>query len=233
MIVGSGLLARGFEPFFADRDDVCIYAAGVSNSSCVDVSEFERERLRLQLALDIAANADAFLYFSTCSVYDPCALDTPYVKHKMNMENNVSKHPKHMIIRLPQVAGKTANPHTLLNYLFTRISRSESFHLWRHAKRNIIDIDDIVAIVSKLVSNPLMRKMTVNVANPVNDSIMQIVKAMEVILQKKAVYIEEERGSEYTIDVQQIHPFIQQAGVNFNDGYLEKVLGKYYESNSR
>ncbi len=233
MIIGSGLLAHGFAPCFADRDDVCVYAAGVSNSSCVDAAEFERERLRLQLALDNATDVNAFLYFSTCSVHDPCVFDTAYVKHKMDMEHIVSEHPKHMIIRLPQVAGRTVNPHTLLNYLFAKISRSESFHLWCRAKRNIIDIDDIVVIVGKLISDSLMRHMTVNVANSKNHSMMEIVKAMEAVVQKKAVYVEVERGDEYAIDVQQIHPFVQQAGVNFNDGYLEKVLGKYYEANSR
>jgi nucleoside-diphosphate-sugar epimerase len=232
MIIGSGLLARGFAPLFAKRDDVCIYAAGVSNSSCVDSSEFERERLRLLAALDSATNVESFLYFSTCSIYDPCAYGTPYVKHKMDMERIVSKHSKHMVIRLSQVAGRTSNPHTLLNYLFAKISRSESFHMWCGTKRNIIDIDDIVAIVSKLISNPLRRNMTINVANSVNYSIMEIVKTMELIVKKKAIYVEEERRGEYAIDVQQIHPLLKQAGVNFNDGYLERVLGKYYGGNS-
>jgi len=228
MITGSGLLARGFAPLFAKRDGVHIYAAGVSNSSCVDSSEFERERVRLAGALDSAVNVEAFLYFSTCSIYDPCVYHTPYVKHKIDMENIVSTCPNHIIIRLPQLAGRTSNPHTLLNYIFARISRSESFHIWRRAKRNIIDIDDVVTIVNTLVSDPLRRNITINVANSLNYPIMEIVKMMELVVKKNAVYTEEDRGGEYAIDVQQISPLLRQAGVNFNDGYLERVLGKYY-----
>ena len=47
MIIGSGLLARSFCDAYDDDDNVCIYAAGVSNSGCVDKKEFKRERARL------------------------------------------------------------------------------------------------------------------------------------------------------------------------------------------
>lgn len=33
MVIGSGLVAHAFAKPFLDRDDVCLYAAGVSNSS--------------------------------------------------------------------------------------------------------------------------------------------------------------------------------------------------------
>lgn len=62
------------------------------------------------------------------------------------MEALVTHHPRHLILRLPQVAGRTPNPHTLLNYLYARISRGESFRLWRNARCNIIDVDDVAAI---------------------------------------------------------------------------------------
>ena len=43
MLIGSGMLARAFSGAFLQREDVCIYAAGVSNSSCTDAHEFARE----------------------------------------------------------------------------------------------------------------------------------------------------------------------------------------------
>lgn len=229
MIIGSGLIAHAFSGMFARREDVCIYAAGVSNSLCTDASEFARERQRLEDALRQAKHVDAFVYFGTCSVADFEAQDTPYVRHKLAMEQLVRAHPRNLILRLPQVAGRTPNPHTLLNFLYARISRSESFELWSRAKRNIIDMADVVAISEQFIANASARNMTVNIANVVNYPMATIVLAMESVVGKPAVYRTVERGSEYSIDTSAIYPVLEKAGVKFDNGYLEKVIGKYYE----
>ncbi|MEO8332991.1 MAG: NAD-dependent epimerase/dehydratase family protein [Gallionella sp.] len=228
MLIGSGLLARAFAPTFSLRGDVCIYAAGVSNSACTDTQEFARERQRLAGALQQAGQADAFVYFGTCSVADPEASDTPYVQHKLAMERLVSSHPRHLILRLPQVAGKTPNPHTLLNYLYARISRSEAFRLWRNARRNIIDVDDVVAISSRLIADPAVRNIMLNIANPVSYPMADIVGAIEKAVGKRAIYEVVERGSDYPIDTRAILPTLSAAGVKFGDDYLDRVIGKYY-----
>ena len=74
MLIGSGLLAQAFFSVYSQRDDVCIYAAGVSNSACTDTHEFSRERERLSDALQLAKQVECFVYFGTCSVGDPEAL---------------------------------------------------------------------------------------------------------------------------------------------------------------
>lgn len=229
VIIGSGLLARAFPDAFLAREDVCIYAAGVSNSCCTNPNEFMRERQRLTDAMRQAMSVDAFVYFGTCSVADPDALNTPYVQHKLAMEQMVAAHPRHLIFRLPQVVGRTPNPHTLLNFLYARISRSESFNLWSNAKRNIIDVVDVVAITQQLIPINLMRNNIVNVANIVSYPMMNIVNAMEYVVGKPAIYTVIERGSEYSIDTDVITPLLKNAGVEFGNNYLEKVIGKYYE----
>lgn len=228
MIIGSGLLAHAFAPALSQSEEACIYAAGVSNSSCVDPNEFARERQRLTEALREAAPVSVFVYFGTCSVTDPEASETPYVKHKLAMERLVAAHPRHLILRLPQVAGKTPNPHTLLNYLYARVSRSESFCLWKNARRNIIDVDDIVAITSQLIANPAMHNAIINIANPVSYSMPDIVHAIEKSVGKCAIYEVAERGSAYPIDVRAMLPALAPAGVKFGDDYLERVISKYY-----
>jgi nucleoside-diphosphate-sugar epimerase len=107
MIIGSGLIANSFFHAFAKHDEICIYAAGVSNSNCTNAQEFERERKRVVQALQQTMHVDAFVYFGTCSVYDPEALNTPYVQHKLAMEKLVQSHPRTLILRLPQVVGET------------------------------------------------------------------------------------------------------------------------------
>lgn len=229
MIIGSGLLAHAFSRDFLQREEVCIYAAGVSNSSCADVREFARESKRLELALQQAMHVDSFVYFGTCSVTDPEISNTPYVQHKLAMEQMVREHHGNLILRLPQVAGKTPNPHTLLNFLYARISRSESFNLWVHAKRNIIDVDDVVAIAYQLIANNSARNITYNIANLNNYPMFEIVNAIESAVRKHAVFETVEKGSEYLIDVSIIVPVLEKVGIKFGDDYLEKVIGKYYE----
>lgn len=201
MIIGSGLLARGFGAHYYVRSDVCIYAAGVSNSNCTDTSEFARERARLIAGLQVAGDVGAFVYFGTCSVADPESQHTQYVQHKLAMEQLASKHPRHLILRLPQVAGHTPNPHTLLNFLYARIIRSEAFSVWRGAYRNIIDVDDVVTLGTLLIENRAMRQCTVNIANPCSYSMIEIVRTMEDVLRKTAVYNLVERGRQYLIDI--------------------------------
>ncbi|MDP2785654.1 MAG: NAD-dependent epimerase/dehydratase family protein [Sulfurimicrobium sp.] len=229
MIIGSGLLAHAFPRAFLQREDVCIYAAGVSNSSCTDAREFVRERQRLGDALRQTMHVDAFVYFGTCSVADSEARNTPYVQHKLAMEQMVYTHPRNLILRLPQVAGKTPNPHTLLNFLYARISRSESFNLWSKAKRNIIDVADAAAIAQQLIASSSARNTTFNIANVVNYPMADIVNAMERVVGKRAVYYAVERGSEYLIDTRAIFPVLDKAGVKFGNDYLERVIDRYYE----
>lgn len=228
MIIGSGLLANAFSHRFLQHRDLCIFAAGVSNSSCVDQVEFARERQRLENSILQMRCAEVFVYFGTCSVADPEVQMSPYVRHKLEMEKLVRNHARNLILRLPQVAGKTPNPHTLLNFLCAHISRGESFNLWRNAKRNIIDIGDVVSIAEQFIADSSIRNKTINIANVVNYSMLEIVAAMERVIDRNAVYDVIERGAEYFIDTSGILPLLDKANVKFDNDYLENLIKKYY-----
>ncbi|MBI4524929.1 MAG: NAD-dependent epimerase/dehydratase family protein [Deltaproteobacteria bacterium] len=226
MIIGSGLLARTFHDAAKDRSDVVIYAAGVSNSQCRDVREFDRERNLLERSLQATDVLTCFVYFSTCSIADPESPDTPYVQHKLRMEQIVRAHPSHLILRLPHVAGRTPNPHTLLNYLYARIARGERFAVWRHARRNVIDCNDLRTLSLALIDSGV-RGETLNVANVRDYAILEIVRTLERICRGHAVYDLVDRGAAYPIDVSRLLPFAE-AAITFNESYLENVLRKYY-----
>ena len=232
MIVGSGLLARAFSEAFAGANDVLVYAAGVSNSSCADVREFDRERERLERALAEAGKAETFIYFSTCSVADPESSGTAYVRHKLAMEIVARAHPGHLVLRLPQVAGKTPNPHTLLNYLYARISRGERFAIWGGARRNIIDVADVARIAELLVRGgggvKPARGETINIANARDYAVREIVQMLERVTGKRAILDVVARGGAYAVDIGRIRPLLSAAGVSFDETYLERVLRKYY-----
>ena len=228
MIIGSGLVARAMSGRYATDSRTLVYAAGVSNSGCSDAREFERERERLERTLDAADAYRTVIYFGTVSVTDPDAATTHYVQHKLRMEEIVRRHPGHLVLRLPQLAGNTPNPHTLLNFLYARIVRGERFTLWQRARRNIIDVDDVARVVPLLVADPERRVRTLDVANPRDYAAGDIAAAMERLLGKRAIFDAVDRGGSCRVDVAAILPLFNRAGVRFDDGYLERVLRNYY-----
>lgn len=228
VIVGSGLLARAFAAHANDLTNTCIYAAGVSNSSCIDNLEFERDTNRLSASLAQASPRELFIYFSTCSISDPYSQDSRYVTHKKKLEELVRAHSRHSIIRLPQVAGKTPNPHTILNYLYNRIARSERFDLWRNAKRNIIDVEDVAKVVLDLVTVEDIQSETINLANPRSYSMQEIISALEKTARHRAIYNVVDKGGDYFIDTSRIAASVKRTGIAFDDGYLLRTLSKYY-----
>ncbi len=230
MIIGSGLLARIFYDAYEDDDNVCIYAAGVSNSGCVDKKEFKRERDRLVDTINGLPKEKLLVYFSTCSIYDEELSDSAYVKHKLAMEELVANRTNHLIFRLPQVVGYTPNPHTLLNFLYARITRSERFHIWKNAQRNVIDVEDVASISAVFINDPAVRDVIINIANPENYSVLDIVTTFERVLHKKAICDYENKGGEYAIDVGQMQSVADKSGAVFDEAYLEKIISKYYAS---
>lgn len=229
MIVGTGLIARAFIQGGAQAfDDTCFYAAGVSNSGCRDEREYRRERDRLEEAIAACSPGDRFVYFSTCSIEDPAMRDSAYVQHKLRMEDVVRACPRHLILRLPQVAGKTPNPHTLLNHLHSRIARSERFHVWGGAIRNIVDVEDIVKIALDLIAKEDANAETINIANPRSSGMLDIVQAMERVLETRAVFDILDRSSGAAIDVARISASIRRCGIAFGNVYLDRVVAKYY-----
>jgi nucleoside-diphosphate-sugar epimerase len=211
MIVGSGVIAQCLD----DRSDCVLYAAGVSNSKCEDADEFTRDRERL---LSHLHRPGLLVYFSTCS-----DSDSDYVRHKRKLEQLVRDRGTYLICRLPIVAGKTTNPHTLLNYLHARIARSERFDLVPAARRNLIDTTDISTIVRWLLKQGAKNE-TVNVAAPMDYSMREIVKAFEDLLDKPAFVREHPGGGEPPIDVSRI----VDAPINWDGAYLQNVLWHRY-----
>ena len=227
MIIGTGLLATVMMPAFSHWENSVIYAAGVSNSRCSDPKEFAREASRLEQALNEHTRANPFVYFSTCSIYDLESINTPYVLHKLAMEALVCRLPCHLIVRLPQVAGKTPNPHTLLNFLYARIARGEGFSVWTKARRNIIDCADVARIVRALVEDGWHGRV-INVASDSDYSLIEIVRTFELILNKTATVEYLEQGGTYAIDTSLMASYAKNEGIRFDDEYLVRVLRKYY-----
>ncbi len=216
-VIGDGMIGRACRLCFPDDPYITFYAAGVSNSSAVDVRDFQRERERLEASIQPGRT---LIYFGTTSASGQDT-DLPYVAHKLAMEQLVQATPSWLILRLPNVAGRTSNPHTLLNFLYARISRSERFVLQSMARRNIIDVGDVARIAEWLL-NSGARNEIVNVATPWDYTMRVIVAEFEYLAGKKAVMDISDSGTAQTIDTARI------AGFEFGRNYLRRTLTRYY-----
>lgn len=225
MVIGSGLLARAFSRYFASTSDVTIFASGVSNSRETRESEFLREEELLRAYL---TGEGRLFYFSTCSIYDPSLKNSPYVLHKMAMEELVLEAEKNIVFRLPQAVGHTSNKSTLPNYLYEKLIKGEEFDVWIHASRNLIDVADIFKIAKTIIEREEETGSVVNIGAPVSHPIIKIVNTFEQVLSLKARYKTIEAGSNYLINTQISNKAAQISGLEFGNDYLRRLITKYY-----
>ncbi|MEQ1594212.1 MAG: NAD-dependent epimerase/dehydratase family protein [Casimicrobium sp.] len=228
MIVGNGMLANAFrEAGYGAALDV-IFASGVSNSQCTNTALFERERALLEKTLLAAAADSRVVYFGTCSVQDPAQQHSPYVAHKLNMESLALSHPRGIVFRLPQVAGPNAPGNTLLTVLCNSIRSNEPITAWRNASRNIVDLADVVQVISFLLRSGAAVPKIVNVANPRSSSVAEIIASAEKALNASALVIWVSEGASYEIDVSYVQPVFDSLGIDFDYEYLVRVIRRYY-----
>lgn len=227
MVVGRGMLANAFGEY-VDSDDVVVFASGVSNSSETKDAEFERERALL--ARTLQENRDRLLvYFSTCSVYDKYFPVSRYTKHKVEMEEIISsKEGSYLIARLPQVVGNLGNQKTLVNFLFNSIQNGTKFKLY-DIERNLIDVDDVFSIVNQAIKQNLTVNSSINIANPVNVKVTDLVRLIENTLDKNAIFDIENIEGSLKIDTSEMQKLVN-AGKIFTDSYIWQTLVKYLPS---
>jgi UDP-2-acetamido-2,6-beta-L-arabino-hexul-4-ose reductase len=230
MVIGNGLIARGFNEY-STNNGVVIFASGVSNSTNTDFAAFDREQKLL--ANTLANNKEKkIVYFSTCSIYDPSLQNSAYVHHKLAMENIIAKtHSDYLIFRISNLAGNTDNPHTVLNFFIQHILNDTSFYVWAKASRNIIDMSDALSICRHIINNDLFHNQAVNIANPVNYPVLEIVETIENYFGKKGNYVLIDKESNPIIDIKPIEKIIKSLAINFDRNYLERTIKKYFPLN--
>ena len=226
MVEGSGLLANTFRSF-KDNSDVIIFASGVSNSGCIDSVQFKRE---LNLVAKYKTSKKLFVYFSTSSIEDPFLKGSLYIKHKLEIEFYIKANfQRYLIVRLPNVVGKTKNPNTLINFVYNCVQREEKINIQLKASRYLIDVADIFSCLDKVIVNETDLNKTVNLIIAKKLSVLQIVESFEIHLGKN---IEKEilqnAGGDYLLEVDNI--FNKYGICNLVDGkeYLDNLIEKYY-----
>ncbi len=223
MLIGNGMMAKQFAKY-KDNNDVLIFASGVSNSKETQVSEFEREFTLLHET--ITNNSEKhFVYFGTSSMYDPMARNSPYVLHKLAMEQYVIENCKsYNIFRISQVIGRANNP-TLVNFIVNNIIYDKEFDVWERATRNLIALDDVYKIIDYILVNNLNNNQIVNIANSHNISIVDFINVVEDVIRKKSKMKIVSKGFPFDeIDITIIKPFLKTLGIDFENDYYHRSL---------
>lgn len=227
MVVGTGMIAQGFKRYIA-TDGITIFASGVSDSGNSLQAEFDREKLLLQKTISTWPN-NLLVYFSTCSIYQPGMSTSNYVIHKLAMEGLIiNSNIRYLIIRLSNPIGKTQNKKTFLNFFLERIKNGAALPVWKNAGRNIMDLDDIIKTCDYIIENKLFENEIVNIANPNNSKIMDIVKELQSFFDVRITCDFLDKGTEPEINLEKISPVFKKLDIKFPDNYFTQLLTKYY-----
>jgi len=224
-LIGDGLIARAFHEMAQVDDSATIFAAGVSNSRETDPAAFAREANRLDAAL--AEASGVFVYFGTCSMFDPLAKPTPYVAHKLNMEAKIRDSGKAWrVFRLPQVVGPAGSPNTLVNFFVHHLRAGAPFDVWANATRALIAVADVVRISRYLLasggSDRAINFWTTSVTP------RDIVRDLEAILGITGNYQLTQRGEPYAVEAIEFQAACAAIGLEIGPAYTERVLRDAY-----
>lgn len=149
MIIGQGNIAK----ILNEREGALFFASGVSNSSCTDSFQFERERKLLSTFYNI--NICCF-YFSSIAV---AFNELPYFRHKLQMEQLIKDNFKNYnIIRIGNIEWDQ-NPNTFLNFLRNKIAMGEEVEI-KDEYRYMISKEQLLLITDNL---PLIGRQTINI----------------------------------------------------------------------
>ena len=230
---GSGFIAKNLKRIKLRKlKKIVIYAAGVSNSKSKDKKKFLRERKKIQTFLNNHNKEHLFIYISTISVLDNYLKKDNYTRNKIIIENLIKKSLNNfLILRLPQIIGKSNNPHTLTNFIYRKILSEQRFKVWSNVKRNLIDIDDLIKIVKQIISTKLKHGNVINILNPNSIYVKEIVNIMGKIVKKNPKYIllEYKPKKKGNLKIQSSSKFNLNIKKYFKDkNYLKKILEKYY-----
>jgi hypothetical protein len=155
MIVGNGSIAKVLE----DRDDLVFFASGVSNSSCVDEKEYERE---FNLLKTVPTDKHA-VYFSNLGIYYK---QDRYTQHKRDVEEYIRNNYKSYTIVRIEVCEWVKTPNTILNVFKRQLAEGIEPKI-QNTTRYVLSLDEFKYWVGMIQSgvrnemNILGRKLTI------------------------------------------------------------------------
>ena len=226
MVLGNGLLANAMKIFNEDRD-VFVFASGVSNSKENHPLEFKKEFELLKEKIRENPGMK-LIYFSTCSIYDNSISSSPYINHKIDMENYITNNSnKFLVFRLPNVVGPTLNPNTFFNFFKDKILAGETVQIQERASRYLIDVRDLAMLIPLMIKEELFKNKVVNVCFNNRMLVSEIIAIYEDLLNVKANKIVVPGGLTYSIENEEFINFLKLNNIKEKSNYNYQILQHY------
>jgi hypothetical protein len=156
MIIGNGSIAS----VLPNREDLVFFASGVSNSSCIDEKEYEREfNLLKTVPID-----QHIVYFSNLGIYYK---KDRYTQHKIDIEEYIrTNYYSYTIVRI-EVCEWVKTPNTILNF-FKRQLNEGIEPIIQDTTRYVLSLNEFLYWINMIKAgvknemNILGRKMTIS-----------------------------------------------------------------------
>ena len=126
-IIGKGFIAKNLLKINStiNQNGMIVYAAGISNSQTKSKKQFVKE-IKLFKNFTKKNYKSKIMYISTADVSNNLKNRTKYVKNKIKIEKIIKKNFNHFIIlRIPQLIGKSSNKNTLINFFYNKIKEKK------------------------------------------------------------------------------------------------------------
>ena len=83
-------------------------------------------------------------------------------------------------------------------------------------------------IADYILQKRILSNQIINIANPQNNKVAEIILEFESVLNLKANYIKAFKGNEFSINISMILQTIKESNVLFGEKYLRNIIRKYY-----
>lgn len=238
-VIGSGFLAGNLATLAPAHPGVVVAAFGVSVAAGIPEADFAREATRLyELISRCERRQERLVFFSTAAAAmyavpgkagtedGPVFPSTAYGRHNLALEAVLAASPiDYLVLRLTHVVGPAQHAQMLVPSLVRQV-QSGVVRLYRGARRDLIDVADVVTVVDRLLATGVGRTV-VNVASGTAVPIERLVDHVEAELGLRAdrEYVSEVASQ--PVSVARLHRLVPEAAMIGRDDYYRRVLSKY------
>jgi nucleoside-diphosphate-sugar epimerase len=239
-IIGRGLLARNLHAIAHEHAGVTAIAAGVSTARTIAEREYLREA---ELVADVTwrclREGRTLVFFSTASpdMYGAKGCHgrededvfprSRYGRHKLALEDGIKRSgASHLILRVSNVVGAGQAEHQLLPALARQV-RSGSVVVYRGARRDLIDVTDVVTIIHELLGAGTGDQV-VNIASGAAIPVGLIVDYLEDRLGRRADRVFVDRPESWSVSLGKLRRLVSSvAAMGFGHDYYRSVIDRY------
>lgn len=238
-VIGSGFLAGNLATLAASHPGVVVAAFGVSVAAGIPEADFAREATRLyELISRCERWQEKLVFFSTASaaMYSipgeegkedgPVFPSTAYGRHNLALEAVLAASPiDYLVLRLTHVVGPAQHAQMLVPSLVRQI-QSGVVRLYRGARRDLIDVADVVTVVDRLLTAGVSRTV-VNVASGTAVPIERLVDHVEAELGVRADREYVSDVASQPVSIARLHRLVPEVAWIGCEDYYRQVLSKY------